>query len=1836
MSNLNFYNMRRLLSFLCLFVIGWGSAWADEATVTFTSGSNMPERTYAGNGIDASNSSTVDPITMLIHNGYATDGTTVNYVSYNSNNSLRFRVGTYFTISCEDGYKITGIQYNTLNNNRNFTASSGSISGYSAGGSGGYDYTWSTTEDNVNSVTFTNNSTGNLDVTSIIVTYEELPAAPELVPTWMSFMGGGAINDGIAVGGTAIGTFYVRYSGGIVSVSDEGLTASNFEVTSTNGTAAIRDLTTSNNRIRLNVIPERAGEVTVTVKFLGSTNYEPSEWTFTITTAGTEIRIGGLGGNDDSRYIDDAAWNHIVTLRPIGDETNLTISSKDNFNVYSNDTTGVAVFSVSNLTDNNTRLPIKITPLKVGKMTVNVDFLGDAQYYPCSGSFEIEVNKHTTKLEFSSNSLEVNYTSDGATVNGVPALTRYMDGETNNVTYSVVYTSSDEHVATVDNNGQVTMHNSGTTVITAKVVVTKTINVNGQDVTIEAYNESYDTYTLTVKGTQNVDYKLVWFSQLNPLTGSTQGGAYRGSYWTQKNVMYWNNSSLNTATDLENLINQETIYKYGGTGGDLIVSAAVFTDLDWVSNYPFIHKLKGDPDNPNVGPGERDYHYVTVEENGVGSGGFNWRYSNVADHIPAEAQGSGSSASTMWMSNIKYSISDPNLLDAFSKGEVQISPNQGNYKGYQIIPYPPLDENGNISTDSVTIYAYIPGNGNINPVTIEHSIKIEKGSYSLTMDPDEGWVTKGEWIIPYVNIPGIKLKDINRITAWVVDSIGNNVAEVAFEKKVGDEYVLYEKNETNTEWMDVQLNKDGTGIDVVNMIYPKIIGLNQGTAYVYVKVESPYYEDQQCRYIVNVLEDSDKPAFHWVCNDDGSKTHKWNIGWDKGTNAARGDVYFGEDDGVMRKITMVQGDYIYMPGIVGTANGNDEYSVAYTYHYMYGIKNGKVEMNREPYFWREGVPNYFFTESSTDFRTPLIPTNGQSTDQVALIYKEKYSNESPRLDTLMIYANHPGTTYLWAQDPQTHLCCTPIEIEVIAKNIVDNAKRRYMNTMSYPYTWDFEHMDMEDYETDAKLSVEGNAKGNLGAYWEPHREKPGDYYQANGLFNADHDDKNSNGNYRQRWFKDITANGEYLPHFYGLMINLAGLDYWDQKYNRFSIQKEGKHIKFSGGPIYLQLPGFGINAENIDQNDGTRNNDNKISKLHNAVNTAKYSATDDSYQTVNTNFNATSSVNTSYTGLNDYNNRHVRFVIKARGGRTTTSNNADPGKNGSSQFHIGGKSMINAALSKNAIEWTNATHSGYDQYNLPYKDSKGKDLEPEIYVFDLDPYDPEFQDHIYIMFNNDVEVYWMGISTEPRDMRSDYDMFTYSYPKDIDLDKTNVMMKIATAQGVTAKTEVDGQTTTTGVGKVGSGGDANTVQFKAYYASRFNRLTETLTMSRFKPVYGENRIPANEGVIIYPSVGAAPSSKNGWEFTNTRVSEAFGHKDVGGLEQIKPAPRNVVTFVGWQEYTWYENKPVINEETGETIRVERIEHKSQIPLYDTKRVQYQYQYLPTYFIANAENTYAYHEDHGSVGDSNYEFGYQRGYVTSLNAGFDPQVGNIELNGEVLPGNTSANLLRGSTYTTFIKENYFDNQNSRWINLGLTNEYIARTLRVDDHDGMYKALDGVLGAAGGDINMYYELIGPDFVRFYRANQDQNMKNRRAYLTLTWEEYNVNTDGKKGLTYAEIAEQDPENFPPSWFGWNGTDKSLWESDETNATDIGAGSANPPVFGISAHYYPVRFVIDEDNNTDEETLVSEDGGFPDGINEVKTNEGKMDIYNLNGVRVNSLRKGIYIVNGKKVIVK
>ena len=54
--------------------------------------------------------------------------------------------------------------------------------------------------------------------------------------------------------------------------------------------------------------------------------------------------------------------------------------------------------------------------------------------------------------------------------------------------------------------------------------------------------------------------------------------------------------------------------------------------------------------------------------------------------------------------------------------------------------------------------------------------------------------------------------------------------------------------------------------------------------------------------------------------------------------------------------------------------------------------------------------------------------------------------------------------------------------------------------------------------------------------------------------------------------------------------------------------------------------------------------------------------------------------------------------------------------------------------------------------------------------------------------------------------------------------------------------------------------------------------------------------------------------------------------------------------------------------------------------------------------------------------------------------------------------------------------------------------------------------------------------------------------------------------------------------------------------------------------------------------EDMVSEDAGLVDGINEVNGGNRMNDneYYSISGVKVSNPSKGIYILNGKKVIVK
>lgn len=49
-----------------------------------------------------------------------------------------------------------------------------------------------------------------------------------------------------------------------------------------------------------------------------------------------------------------------------------------------------------------------------------------------------------------------------------------------------------------------------------------------------------------------------------------------------------------------------------------------------------------------------------------------------------------------------------------------------------------------------------------------------------------------------------------------------------------------------------------------------------------------------------------------------------------------------------------------------------------------------------------------------------------------------------------------------------------------------------------------------------------------------------------------------------------------------------------------------------------------------------------------------------------------------------------------------------------------------------------------------------------------------------------------------------------------------------------------------------------------------------------------------------------------------------------------------------------------------------------------------------------------------------------------------------------------------------------------------------------------------------------------------------------------------------------------------------------------------------------------------------ATEEGTISTGINSVEQTIGDAAIYNLNGVRVNKVQKGVYVVNGKKVVIK
>lgn len=120
-------------------------------------------------------------------------------------------------------------------------------------------------------------------------------------------------------------------------------------------------------------------------------------------------------------------------------------------------------------------------------------------------------------------------------------------------------------------------------------------------------------------------------------------------------------------------------------------------------------------------------------------------------------------------------------------------------------------------------------------------------------------------------------------------------------------------------------------------------------------------------------------------------------------------------------------------------------------------------------------------------------------------------------------------------------------------------------------------------------------------------------------------------------------------------------------------------------------------------------------------------------------------------------------------------------------------------------------------------------------------------------------------------------------------------------------------------------------------------------------------------------------------------------------------------------------------------------------------------------------------------------------------------------------------------------------------------------------------------------------------------------------------------QKSKQWSEYKPYEQYNFYPlNPARWNEIgDRQAYLVLATSPDSGGAGSGP----GVEPKPIGMRFI----HATGEDSLVSEDAGLVDGINDIQQNASlDGEYYSISGVRVAAPTKGLYIVNGKKVLVK
>lgn len=394
------------------------------------------------------------------------------------------------------------------------------------------------------------------------------------------------------------------------------------------------------------------------------------------------------------------------------------------------------------------------------------------------------------------------------------------------------------------------------------------------------------------------------------------------------------------------------------------------------------------------------------------------------------------------------------------------------------------------------------------------SICVTNDEDKFFFTPSSGKLNSGGcWIKPITEFSNNTTPKEDDVTSITGISSNTSVATIPSNLKVKGTY--YTRN----------------GAGEVSDLRAPITSVNAGTANILIVVKKTDGTYQVATYQVEVTNGT-APNFYWKAN---------------GPTGDQAPIY------------VYEGDFIMLPELVGNANGNDSFSNPANKKYVYGIKNGVVEWNSKDkctYKIGEGVPDISTTDLDADGGRTTNP------DRIAYIFFGDGASNAD--DSLMIYGNKAGTTFIRARDPQTGQLCKGLKLTVLPKSTIDNAHTSAVNGMWFPYTWDFTNMDMTDIEAEINSQCEGT-------YWR-NSDGSNNYYMADGLFNADYDDKNNNSNYAETNDKIVTANQKYMKAFNGLKIRLVGRQYWKQKHDRLRIAKDGSHICFIGGRHAIVFP----------------------------------------------------------------------------------------------------------------------------------------------------------------------------------------------------------------------------------------------------------------------------------------------------------------------------------------------------------------------------------------------------------------------------------------------------------------------------------------------------------------------------------------------------------------------------------------------------------------------------------------------------------------------------------------